>query len=127
MKTRILVTILLIITILKADEPERSLSERAIETTSALISLVQAGNKKEIEKLLVPESDQKQLRHKATVASVLSLLGGYDTQKIITSKPEYFPEKKLVIIRIIEPIKLDFEYKIIDSVPLKILLSSIHP
>ena len=75
-------TLLFSLTMLNAAESQKALSERASEATASLIILAQTEDRKEIEKLLAPDTGQNQQRHKATVASVLSLLRGHDPKKL---------------------------------------------
>lgn len=100
---------------------------KAQEKTIQIIALSKEGDFQNLQKQIRPKEESKIQRHVATKENVTHIFKDIDTKKIKWGKSFYYPEKKIIIVRIDEPIRIDLEYYFDEASGKPPTLQALHP
>lgn len=129
---KLLTLISLISTILfipsSSESEELSDLEAAIkEKTTEIVTLAKSKDANAIERQLRAVKGVKETRHHATPARIVAVFEGIRVKDLKFSGFAYHPEKNLIRIRIVEPIRMDLEYYFNKKEGVGPVLQSFHP
>jgi len=107
-------------------KPHTSIA-KAQEKTNQIIALSKSSDFKNLQKQIRPQEESKIQRQAATKENVARIFKDIDAKKVKLGKSFYYPERKIVIVRIEEPIKIDLEYYFDETSGEPPILQALHP
>lgn len=120
-------SILALISSSAGEEKNSNAVEQAKVKTTVIIELAKANDIEKLANELRSPEESGITRHAATQKKVINIFKDVDLQKLKIDKSYYYKEKKLIILKIKEPIMIDLEYYYYPESGNPPKLQSLHP
>ena len=110
-----------------AEEVPDAKSKEMQTKTKQLIQLVRQDKRGEAAKVILPPKESGVKRHAASFESVSKFFDGVDLEKIKFGPSSFDAERRVFVIRIVEPRNLQLEYAVDPETGNPGKLQAIHP